>query len=75
MTKFFKKKKNKKTNLGAILDPTFLWKRAQSVFKYSNYLTICKKSEKTNDPFLKKMPNLQTRQTNGQMDRWTKGVL
>ena len=32
-------------------------KKALSLFKYSNYLTSCKKSEKNNDPFLRKMLN------------------
>ena len=31
-----------------------------SVFKYSNHLPSFKKSEKTKDPFLRKMPNLWT---------------
>ena len=38
----------------------FLGKRVLSVFKYSNYLPSCKKSEKTIEPFLRKMPNWQT---------------
>ena len=45
-----------------------------SVFKYSNFLSLCKKSEKTNDPFLRKMPNWQTnwhRQTGRQTARQT----
>ena len=42
----------------------FSWKKKTlSVFKYSNYLSPCKKSEKTNEPFLEK------RQTVGQTDR------
>ena len=54
----------------------FPGKKALSVFKYSNYLTLCKKSEKTNDPFLRKMPDRQTdrqtdRQADGQTDRQT----
>ena len=31
-----------------------------SVYKYFNHLPSCEKSEKTNDPFLRKMPNWQT---------------
>ena len=38
----------------------FLEKRTLSVFEYSNHLLLRKKSEKTNDPFLRKMPNWQT---------------
>ena len=42
----------------------FLGKRALSVFRYSNYLTSCQKSEKTKKLFLRKMPNWWTdRQT------------
>ena len=41
----------------------FSGKRARSVFKYSNYLPSCKKSEKTNELFLRKT------QTDGRMDR------
>ena len=63
MTKFFKK--SQKTyfcgifgtflpNLGKI---EFPWKEGLSVFKYANYLESCKKSEETNEPFPKKMPN------------------
>ena len=37
----------------------FLEKRALSVFKYSNYLPPCKKLEKTNEPFLRKILNWQ----------------
>ena len=56
----------------AILGPFFVYldknakkKKAQSVFKYYNYLPSCKKSERTNEPFLRKMLNCQTdRQTN-----------
>ena len=61
MTKIFKKSKNN------VLGPfwTFfaqIWVKmnfpgktnALSVFKYSNYLLSCQKSEKTNEPFLKK---------------------
>ena len=68
----------KKYYSGGILSPfcqnlgknEFFWKRGLwSVFKYSNYLPPCKKSGKTNDPFLRKMPNWPTnRQTHRQ--RW-----
>ena len=45
----------------------FLEKKALTVFTYSNYLPSCKKSEKTNEPSLRKMPNWRTdRQTDGQ---------
>ena len=66
MPKFFKKAKK---TLGAILGPfwalffkfgkkmNFSEKRAPSVFRYSNYLPSCKKSEKSNDQFLRKIPN------------------
>ena len=66
----------KKTILGAILEPfcqnlgknEFSWeKRAQSIFRYCNYHPSCEKSEKTNEPFLRKMPNWKT---DRQMDRW-----
>ena len=58
----------------AILGPFFVYldknakkKKAQSVFKYYNYLPSCKKSERTNEPFLRKMLNCQTdRQTDRQ---------
>ena len=63
MKSFFKK--SKKPYLEAILDPfctnmgknEFSWKKGLSVFKYSNYLPSYKKSEKTNEPFLRKMQN------------------
>ena len=42
----------------------FLEKRVLTFFKYNNYLLSCKKSEKTTDPFMKKMLNWQmNRQT------------
>ena len=64
-------KKSKKTYFRAILGPffpnlsknEFSAKRALSVFKYSSYLPSCKKSEKTNELFLRKT------QTDGRMDR------
>ena len=63
MTKFFKSPK--KTYFGATLGPfcpnlgknEFPGKRALSVFRYSNYLPSCQKSEKTIEPFLRKSPN------------------
>ena len=37
--------------------------------KYSNYLPLCKKLEKTNDPFLRKMPHWRIdKQTDRQAD-------
>ena len=40
-----------------------------SVFKYSNYLPWCKIKKKTNNPFLRKIPNWQTdRPTGRQID-------
>ena len=38
----------------------FLEKRALSVLRYSNYLSLCKKSEKTLEQFLRKTPNWWT---------------
>ena len=64
MTKFFKK--SQKPYFGVILGNfcpnfgknVFFWKKkALTVFKYSNYLSWCKKTEKTNNKFLIKMPN------------------
>ena len=65
MTQFLKK--YKKPYFGAILGSLFpkilakkdfSWeKKAPSVFKYSNYLSLCQKSEKTNEPFLIKTQN------------------
>ena len=44
----------------------FSWKKELSIFKYSTYLTkIKQKSEKTNEPNLRKMPN---QKTDGQTD-------
>ena len=72
MTKFFQK--IKKTYFGANLYPfspslgknEFFWKKKDSV-KYSNYLPSGQKSEKTNEPFLRKMLNWQMdRQADGQ---------
>ena len=52
----------------------FLAKRTLSVFKCSNYLPSCQKSEKTNEQFLRKTPNRQReRQTNGYFIRPTVG--
>ena len=66
MTKFFKK--SKKTYFEAILGTfyqnfgknEFSWKKWKSVFKYSYYLWWCKKWERTNNPFLRKLPNWRT---------------
>ena len=33
----------------------------QIVFKYYNYQTSCKKSEKTNEPFLRNIHNIHTK--------------
>ena len=74
MTKFFKK--SKKPYFGAILGPfcpnfgknEFSWKRALSIFKYFNYLPLCKNSEKTKEPFLRKNLNCWT-------DRQTRVIL
>ena len=38
----------------------FLERKALSVFKYSDCLPLCQKSEKTNEPFLRKTPNWWT---------------
>ena len=70
MTKFFKR--SQKPYFGATLilfhpnlgKKHFPGKRTQSVFKYSNNLFLWKKSEKTNQPTLRKMPKL----TDGQTD-------
>ena len=43
-------------------------KWALSAFKHFNYLPMCLKHEKTNEPFLRKMPNWRK---DGQMDRQT----
>ena len=64
MTKCFKKLKK----IGGILDPfspnlaIMIFPRKKgfvsfNVRKYFNCLPLCKKSEKTNEPFLRKMPN------------------
>ena len=45
----------------------FLEKGALSVFKYSNYLPPCQKSEKSIEPFLRTMPNRQHRRTDRQL--------
>ena len=79
MTKFFKK--SKKTILGPCLalfaQPNFgqKWiflKRALPVFKYTIYLPSSKNSEKTNEPFLTKMPNWWT---DRETDKQTKVIL
>ena len=77
-TKFFKKSK-KTLFWGDVAILAFfaqIWakmnfprKNPLSVFKYSNYLPSCKKSEKTNVPFLRKMLKWwMGRQVEGQTD-------
>ena len=70
MTKFFKKaKKIPFCSYSGLFLPKFgqkwisLEKRAMSFFKYSNYLPLCQKSEKSNEPFLR---NLLDRHTKNQ---------
>ena len=62
ITKFFKK--SQKTLFCVHSGPfwpnwgqkwIFLEKRALSVFQYSNYLPLCQKSEKPNEPFLRNL--------------------
>ena len=80
MTKFFKKSKKPFWGHVAILafcaqiwaKMNFVGKTDLSVFKYSNYLSSCQKSEKTNMPFLGKMLNWRM---NGQTDRRTERQL
>ena len=63
MTKFFKK--SKKPYFRAILGlfhsnwakMNFPGKDNPTDFRYSNYLQSCQKSEKSNEPFLRKTPN------------------
>ena len=70
MTKFFKKPKKKKT----ILEPLWLlfakiwaknefsWKKVLCRFyQCSNYLPLCQKSEKLNEPFLRKLLDENTK--------------
>ena len=45
------------SHFGPSLAKFYLEKRDPSVFKYSNYLPLCKKSEKSNKLFLRKMWN------------------
>ena len=49
-----------------VLKPILLEKLALSVFKSSNYLSSCKKSEKTCDPFLRKIPIHMDKETGKQ---------
>ena len=49
----------------------FLEEGAQSVFKYSNYLPLCKKSEETGNSFLRKNVELTDGQTDRQTDKQT----
>ena len=58
MTKFFKK--SQKPHFGPfcpILGQKWIFreKRVLSVFQYSNYLPLCQKSEKPNEPLLRKL--------------------
>ena len=62
ITKFFKK--SQKPYFGPIwgffaqigAKNEFCWKKGLcSVFQYSNYLSLCQKSEKPNEPFLRKL--------------------
>ena len=72
MTKSFIK--SKKPYFRAIWGPffpnlgknEFSRKKRLLVFKYSNYLPSCKNPEKTNEPFLRKIPNWEM---DGQTDR------
>ena len=66
--KFFEKPKN--PYFGAILGAfcpnlgqkwIFLEKRTLSVFQYSNYLPLCQKSGKPNEPFLRKLLDRHTK--------------
>ena len=71
MTKFFKK--SQKPYFGPIMGPfgplcpnldrkwIFLEKRALTVFQYSNYLSLCQKSEKPKESFLRKLLNGHTK--------------
>ena len=69
MTRFFKK--SQKPYFGATLilfhpnlgKKHFPGKGTQLVFKYSNNLFLWKKSEKTNQPILRKTPKLTDAQT------------
>ena len=72
ITKFFKK--SKKPYFGAFwalcaqiwAKMNFSGKKVLPVFKYSSYLPSCWKPEKTNEPFLRKIPHGQRdRQANG----------
>ena len=66
MTNFFNK--SKKPYFGDIFG-LFCPNLALAVFKYSNQYTIAQKSEKTNDPFLRKTVNQRAdRQTNKKGD-------
>ena len=68
MTKLFKK--SQKLYFGPCLRLfAQIWreKRALSVFQYSNYLPLCQKLEKPNEPFLRK---LLDRHTKSQFISW-----
>ena len=58
MTNFFVKPK--KPVFWALFARIFPENPAPSLFRYYNDLTSCKKSEKTNERFLRKTPNGQT---------------
>ena len=71
MTPFFKK--SKKPYFESLLPKfgqkrVFLEERTLSVYRYSNYLRPCRKSEKTIEPFLRKMLKWRT---DGRTDRQT----
>ena len=73
MTKLFKISKNPNLGLFWVLFAqilakiNFLRKKKLSVFKYTNYLPSSQGSEKTNEPFRRKMLNWWTdRQPDGQ---------
>ena len=67
MTTFFKR--SQKPYFGPILGPfaqiwdknEFSWKKGLSAFQYSTNLPLCKKSEKPNQPFLRKLLDRHTK--------------
>ena len=77
---FKKKKFQKETILGTILGPftqirtkmNFPGKKSSVSFRYCNYLSLCQKSEKTMEQFLRKTPNWWT---DRQTDRQTTVIL
>ena len=66
-TEFFKK--SQKPYFGPILclfvqieaKNEFSWKKGLSVFQYLNYIPLCQKSEKPNEPFMRKLLEGRTR--------------